>query len=102
MRKRRAGCEPERDEVPRIDSVLERVLFRQNLVERRALDVLDCDVAIAVQLETIIEAREKRVARVARENVLLVGCPIVCVAPPLIKPDIVPRLLEETDAGGLG
>ena len=101
MRKRLAGCEPDRDNVPRIDSVLERVLFRQDLVERRAFDVFDCDVAVAVQLEAIIEAREKRVARVARENVLLVGCPIVRVATPLIEPDIVPSLLEETDAGRL-
>jgi len=82
--------------------VLKRVLFDQNLIKRGALNVLDYDVAVAVQLETIVEAREKRVARVARENVLLVGRPIVCITTPLIKADIVPCLLEETDAGRFG
>src|SRR4051812_29071435 len=74
------------------------MLVRQALRERGALEELDRDVSVVVEVEAAVKTRQYWRALVSNEDLLLVHEPVARVSAVLIDTDVVPRFLQQAEA----
>src|SRR5207245_1088601 len=90
LRQRVSGAQPDADDLRASEPVLKVLRLLKHLVERLALDVLDDDVAISVDLESVVEVREYLTVAVAGQDALLVRRPLARVTPQVVEADVMP------------